>query len=152
MRFEGACLCGKVKFSLGREPLIVHACHCTQCQRIAGSAFVMNALIEKSEVTLDAGELAEKKFDGTGHTVFFCQACSSSLWSQYGDASSPFWYVRVGTLKERNQFPPDVHIFTSTKQPWVRIPEGVPVFQDFYDRSEVWSEASLERLKAVTSG
>jgi hypothetical protein len=54
--------------------------------------------------------------------------------------------VRVGTLDDPARLPPDIHIFTSTKQPWVVIPEGASAVAEFYDRKAYWPSESLERL------
>ena len=61
-RLEGGCACGAVRYALTAEPLIVHACHCTDCQRLTGGPFVINAWIEKTEVGLLSGSLAWFKF------------------------------------------------------------------------------------------
>jgi hypothetical protein len=58
-------------------------------------------------------------------------------------------FVRVGTLDRPERLAPDVHIFTRSKAPWVALPEGVPAFRVYYDRSKLWPQASLERLAAI---
>jgi hypothetical protein len=130
------------------DPLIVHACHCRQCQRVTGSAFVMNALVEKEKVEVLSGETAHCLFPGTSHTAYFCPHCATYVWSQYtgGGWLSPCWFVRVGALDEPDRCPPDVHIFTASKQPWVVLPEGAPAYEEFYSFDDVWPQASLERM------
>ena len=153
MSYEGGCSCRSVRYRMKREPLIVHACHCLDCQRITGSAFVMNALIEKSDLELLSGEPTPfdmKKYTGMEHAAYFCNNCGTYVWSEYSRRSKPLWFVRVGTLDDPNAFPPDVHIFTKRKQPWVQIPEGAPTFDELYDAREgVWSAESLKRLDAL---
>jgi len=58
-------------------------------------------------------------------------------------------FVRVGTLDEPDRFPPDVHIFTESKQPWVVLPPEARSFARFYKSSDVWSAESLERREAL---
>ena len=138
MPIRGGCLCGKARYRMAAEPLIVHACHCTQCQRLTGSAFALNALIERDKVALLSGALTDFRFPGSRHTASFCDACGGYLWSEYPSHFEPCRFVRVGTLDEPDRFPPDVHIYTATKQPWVILPDGVPVFEEFYDQAQVW--------------
>ena len=58
-------------------------------------------------------------------------------------------FIRVGSLDESELMPPDVHIFTTTKLPWVTIPEGDKAVDVFYDYNTTWSAESLERRKAM---
>ena len=76
----------------------------------------------------------------------------SPLWSHYAGGGLTFAYVRVGTLDDPDRLPPDIHVFTASKQPWVVIPEGSRAVPEFYRRSEVWSEESLERRRVALEG
>ncbi len=149
MALTGRCACRAITYRLRAKPLIVHACHCRDCQRITGSAFVINLWIERK--FLEAAGPAPQSFtlqggSGRRHDVFFCGACRTYLWSVYGGASDNFVFVRAGTLERPASVTPDVHIFTRSKLPWVVLPEGVPAFRSFYRLEQVWSAASLERL------
>lgn len=148
--YEGGCSCGKLRYRMKGEPLIVHACHCRQCQRITGSAFVMNAVIEKSQVEILTGAASNCHFPGTCQTAYFCPECATYIYSQYpsvGGYLSACWFVRVGTLDNPDKFPADVHIFTSSKQPWMPIPETSPRFDAFYKISDVWQQSSIDRME-----
>jgi len=147
--FEGGCSCSKLRYRMNTSPLIVHACHCRQCQRITGSAFVMNALVEKIQVEILTGTISEILFPNTFHTAYFCPECATYVWSQYQTRGifDDCWFIRVGTLDEPDRLPPDVHIFTESKQPWVKIPEGIPHFDEFYPFGEVWQESSMARME-----
>jgi hypothetical protein len=151
-RLQGRCSCGAVRYRLGASPLVVHACHCRDCQRLTGSAFVINLWIERKYVEITRGEPASVRLKGgsTGkpHDVFFCAACATQLWSRYqvvGDAL----FVRGGTLDDPRAVAPDVHIFTRTKLPWLELPADVPAFKTYYKRNQVWSAESKRRLKAA---
>lgn len=145
--YEGGCSCRKLRYKMQGDPLIVHACHCRQCQRVTGSAFVMNALIEKTKVERLCGDIESIHFEGTRHTAFFCPECATYVWSQYKSGRfDDCWFVRVGTLDEPDLAPPDVHIFIESKQPWVLIPDEAPKFQRFYKIDEVWKKASIDRM------
>lgn len=148
---EGRCACGVVRFRLETAPMFVHCCHCLDCQRQTGSAFVLNALIEADRIKLLAGEphpVQVPTDSGRPHRIFRCSACQTAVWSEYGGRNE-IRFVRVGTLEKPSSMAPDVHIYTRSKQPWVSLPPGVPAFEAYYDSTELWPAASLERRKAL---
>jgi len=149
---EGGCACGAVRYRMAGPPLVVHCCHCTWCQRETGSAFALNAFIEAARVTVLRGapELAmTPSASGKGQKIARCRECRVALWSHYAGAGDTVCFVRVGTLDEAGRVSPDIHIYTSTKLPWVAIPEGARSVPDYYRRSEVWPEESLARWRAL---
>jgi hypothetical protein len=145
---EGGCSCGAVRYRLTSEPLVVHCCHCLNCQRQTGSAFVINLLIERDRVEL-LGEEPETvdvpRDDGSMQRVYRCPSCRVAVWSEY---TYPWiWFVRGGTLDEPRSIVPDVHIFTRSRVDWVTLPAGAPAFDVFYDIQELWRPESLERAR-----
>ena len=145
---RGRCTCGLCRYRLTQTPLFVHACHCTWCQRESGSAFALNALIETASVELLAGEpelVATPSASGKGQDIARCPRCQVALWSHYAGAGRALAFVRVGTLEHPERCPPDIHIYTSTRLPWVMLDGRVPVVPGYYDRKQHWPEASLER-------
>ena len=149
---EGGCDCAQIRYRLETRPLIVHCCHCRWCQRETGAAFALNALIETDRVTLLAGEvdLVEMPSEsGLGQSAARCPGCRLALWSYYGGAGSLVSFVKVGTLDEPDRLPPDVHIFTESRQPWLPLPEGMPAVPAYYRREDVWPAASLARYDAL---
>jgi hypothetical protein len=150
--FEGGCACGGVRYRLASDPLFVHCCHCLNCQRQTGSAFVINMLIEADRVELVRGEPREMSVPrdgGTTQEIWRCPACGVALFSEYGRRDVRF--VRAGTLDDPAAVDPDVHIYTRSKVPWVTLPDSVPAFDVYYDIRELWPAASLERLEALTA-
>jgi hypothetical protein len=146
--FEGGCSCSKLRYRMNIDPLIVHACHCRQCQRVTGSAFVLNAIIEKDQVDVLSGNIGQYHFPGTFHTAFFCPECVTYVWSQYnGGSLGSCWFVRVGSLDEPDRLPPDVHIFTSSKQPWILIPKDAPRFEEYFNIRDIWRDSSIARME-----
>jgi hypothetical protein len=148
---EGGCSCGAVRYRLASRPMFTHCCHCLDCQRQTGSAFVLNALIEtdRIEVLSGAPEPVSMPTDsGRPHDIYRCPICRIAVWSDYGRRPA-LRFVRVGTLDDPTALPPDVHIFTRSKQPWVGLPEGVPAVEVFYDLQALWSAESLARRKAA---
>jgi hypothetical protein len=150
--FEGGCTCRQVRYRMTGRPLFVHCCHCRWCQRETGSAFVINAMIEADRVELLAGRpepVVTPSESGKGQKIWRCPACRVALWSNYAGAGDAVDFVRVGTLDDLDRLPPDIHIFTASKQPWVILPPGVPAVEEYYDRREHWPRESLERREAL---
>jgi hypothetical protein len=146
--FEGGCTCRKVRYRMTSRPLFVHCCHCTWCQRESGASFALNAMIEADRVELLAGApeaVMTPSNSGKGQKFWRCPSCRIALWSNYAGAGDLVSFVRVGTLDEAGKLPPDIHIFTSTKQPWVVLPPGTPAVSEYYDRKQYWPAESLER-------
>jgi len=149
-RLEGSCSCGAVRYRLASEPLFTHCCHCLNCQRQTGSAFVINLLIEADRVELLAGEpkvVDVPRDDGSAQRVHRCPACEVALYSEYGRPEILF--VRAGTLADPSLVRPDVHIYTRSKLPWITLPEEAPAFETYYDSKQLWPAESLERLGAA---
>ncbi len=151
-RFEGGCACRALRYRLLSAPLIVHACHCTECRRLTGAAFAVNALIETRRLETLSGEPRPVPVTGTSgkpQAIFRCPDCATALWSHYPGAGTALAFVRVGTLDEPARLPPDIHIFTSTRLPWLALPEGARAVPEYYPARDVWPEESLERREAA---
>ena len=151
--FEGGCTCRAVRYRMTSAPIIVHGCHCTWCQRETGSAFAVNAVIEADRVVV-TGEfelVMTPSASGEGQRIARCPTCKVALWSHYPNAGDAIRFVRVGTLDEPGRFPPDIHIFTSTRQQWFELPAAKPAFAEFYNPKEQWPAGSLLRWKAAKS-
>ncbi len=149
---EGGCTCKTVRYRLESEPLFVHCCHCRWCQRETGSAFVLNAMIEADRVSLLQGRVETvmtPSNSGKGQKIARCPECHVALWSNYPGAGDAIRFVRVGTLDNPDLLPPDIHIFTDSKQSWVELPSGIPAVPEYYDLKAHWPKASIERLRAL---
>jgi len=152
MSFEGGCDCRQVRYRLTDRPMFVNCCHCRWCQRETGASFALNAVIEASRVELLAGApvvIDTPSESGKGQRISRCPTCQLALWSNYGGAGDLIRFIRVGTLDDPDLFPPNAHIFTSSKQPWVVFPPGARVFPEYYRTAEVWSAESLARRAAA---
>ena len=148
---EGGCACGRMRYRLASKPMFVHCCHCRDCQRQTGSAFVINALIETDRVEKLSGEtegVPVPTDSGRPHVIHRCPACKVAVWSHYGGGPT-LSFIRVGTLDEPAALPPDVHIYTRSKLPWVALPPGVPAFAAYYNSKALWPAESLARRKAL---
>ena len=150
-QLDGGCDCRTVRYRMTSKPLFVHCCHCRWCQRETGTAFALNAMIESDRVGSLAGapELINTPSNsGKGQVIARCPSCKLAVWSNYGGRGDVIRFVRVGTLDNPDAMPPDIHIFTMHKQPWVILPPGTPACHEYYDRKTYWPKESLSRFDA----
>lgn len=149
---EGGCDCKAVRYRMETAPLIVHCCHCRWCQRESGASFALNAMIEADRIA-EQGHAPEMVHtpsqSGRGQLVARCPKCKVAVWSNYPDAGPLVKFVRVGTLDYPDLLPPDIHIFTASKQPWVVLPDGTPAVPEYYEIEQYWSAESLARRQAL---
>jgi len=153
--FEGGCSCRRLRYRMIGSPMFVHCCHCRWCQRETGSAFALNAMIESDRVVLLAGEpeiVDTPSNSGKGQRIARCPRCKVAVWSNYGGAGGAVRFVRVGSLDDPDRFAPDIHIFTSSKQPWVVLSPDIPAVPEYYRAREYWSEESMARMQAARGG
>jgi len=151
---EGGCACGAVRYRMASKPLFVHCCHCSWCQRETGSAFVLNAIIEADRVDHLEGDpeaVMTPSASGKGQKIMRCPECRVAVWSHYSGIGNKVSFIRVGTLDEPGLVPPDIHIFTSTKLPWVELSHSIPAVKEYYNRKDHWPAESIARLK-LTKG
>jgi len=151
---EGGCTCRAVRYRMTGKPMFVHCCHCRWCQRETGTAFALNAMIEADRVELLSGApevVNTPSNSGKGQKIARCPTCKIALWSHYAGAGDKISFVRVGTLDRPDRLPPDIHIFTASKQPWVVLPPDTPAVPEYYDRKKYWPAESLERRRKVTA-
>jgi hypothetical protein len=149
---EGGCTCREVRYRMTTPPLFVHCCHCRWCQRESGASFALNAMIEADRVLLLKGEVDvvdTPSNSGKGQKISRCPRCRIAVWSNYAGAGDSVHFVRVGTLDQPDRLPPDIHIFTASKQPWVVLPPGTPAVPEYYDREAYWPRESLERRSVL---
>ena len=105
---RGRCARGAVRYALRSRPMFVHCCHCRDCQRQTGSAFVLNALIETDRTVQEGGAIdpvAVPTDSSEPHRIFRCEQCQTALWSEYGGVAT-LRFVRVGTLDAPAALPP----------------------------------------------
>ena len=156
MSLEGGCACGEIRYTLTNAPMIVHACHCRDCQKLTGAAFALNLWIERKFV--EARGIEPVAFSvppgstGKPHDVYACPRCSTHLWSKYHAAPGDTLLIRAGTLDDPSAIAPDVHIFTRSKAPWLELPKGARIYEAFYKFGDVWPPASLARWSDVVAG
>jgi hypothetical protein len=151
---DGGCTCGAMRYRMTSKPMFVHCCHCRWCQRETGASFALNALIEADRVSVLKGEVEvvdTPSNSGKGQRIARCPMCHIALWSNYAGAGDAMRFVRVGTLDEPDRLPPDIHIFTASKQPWVVLSSDTPAVEEYYERTAYWPKESIERRSALLS-
>jgi hypothetical protein len=149
---EGGCDCRLIRYRIESKPLVVHCCHCRWCQRETGASYALNAMMESDRVANlgAAPEMVDTPSDsGQGQKIARCPKCRIAVWSHYAGSGPVTKFVRVGTLDNPDLLPPDVHIFTASKQPWVTLAESTPAFAAYYECEKVWPSQSLARRQAL---
>src|SRR5262249_22203184 len=143
--------CATVRYRLTSPPMFVHCCHCLDCQRQTGSAFVLNALIEADRVILLSGNpkpVAVPTDSGRPHEIHRCPSCKVAVWSVYGGLAKSR-SVRAATLDDPAALPRDVNIFVPSKLPWFIFPKGAPSSAAYSPPRTFCPPASLERRRVL---
>jgi hypothetical protein len=112
----------------------------------------LNALYEADRVVHTANEpeiVVTPSASGKGQKIARCPTCWVAVWSNYPQAGPAIRFVRVGTMDNPDLCPPDIHIFMSSKQPWVTLPANAKAVPEFYDLNAVWPAESLERRRLM---
>lgn len=151
MTLSGRCACGREHYKINEEPLFTHACHCTDCQRTTGSAFVVHLVVAEVDFEIE-GETRMSTIatgSGAGCDLHFCTQCGTYIWCRYRYHQVPVIAVRGGTLDDTSAVSPQVHIFTRSKQPWVRLPDDVPAYEEACGREGVWPETSVSKYNLL---
>ncbi|MFT4581434.1 MAG: hypothetical protein ACI915_000166 [Gammaproteobacteria bacterium] len=151
MNLSGGCICGKVRYEIKDGPLFVHACHCSDCQRFSGSAFVVLLGVAKADIDVlgDTSSVTNPTPSRSGYDAHYCASCATVIWSKYHFVDLPLIAVRGGTLDDPKLAPPAYHIFVKSKQPWVVLPSGTPVFEGWLESEEVWSKTTLKKMEEM---
>ena len=151
MGLSGRCSCGEVRYAVRGEPLATQACHCVDCQRTTGSAFVIHTIVIETDFEI-SGTTAMgigPTGSGAGCELHRCVACGVIVWVRYRILPVGVIAIRAGTLDDPNAVRPLAHIFTSQRPSWVVLPDDVPVFDEGTDRRLIWPRTSIERYDAL---
>ncbi|MDP6708333.1 MAG: GFA family protein [Alphaproteobacteria bacterium] len=146
---EGGCACGAVRFRLHGEPIFIHACHCTDCQRLSASAFGISMIVEADRIETVAGTMTTVEMvadSGRTKSIYFCPACGSQLWNKVPHRPG-LLTLKAGSLDAVDWFRPQAHIWTRSKQAWLQLADAAPHFETMYEAAELWPAESLERAR-----
>ena len=129
---EGGCVCGAVRYRLLEDPFELHICHCTRCQTVSGSAFVMCMPIHIRSLEMLKGDPEVISFespeDGLAKRHRRCADCGTCLLGEIGSMPEVL-ALQAGTLDDTRWLKPVAHIWTSSAQPWVEIPTDVLLYE-----------------------
>lgn len=147
---HGGCECGRVRYRLLTAPIFVNCCHCRQCQKLTGSAFALNAMIEADRVELAQGGDGLEAAGGAAR----CRECGSLLWATHDMFGDGILFLRGGTLDEGERLAPGAHFFVRSKHPWVTIPAGVPAFATLPSENDppLFDDVMTSRVEAARGG
>jgi hypothetical protein len=143
---SGGCPCEAVRFEVSAMPLLVYACHCTECQRWSGSAFSLNMPVKRNSFALTRGEPKFWRHVGTRgfeSSYWFCGDCGGRIYGQRGDWPDMI-AVRAGTLDVTSWVRPVAHLFLRSAQAWERVPNNAECFEvmpnDFGSLVRQWQQ------------
>ncbi|KAF2261443.1 hypothetical protein CC78DRAFT_432308, partial [Lojkania enalia] len=142
----GGCRCGGVRYRMETAPLYCYACHCLDCQKSTGSAFLVAATIEEEYITL-IGKIVPQIVPIYTNSTAVCPVCKAAVWTLESRLPG-ILNIRVGTLDLPGLMVPDIHVFVDSKVAWVTLPKGAKICRGYLDRSKVWPRSSLARLDA----
>lgn len=145
---QGRCLCGEISYQIIDKPLFTHACHCTDCQKVTGSAFGLSMFILRQDFQMLSGTptVAHPPQQYGVAAIYACGDCGCAIYRTHSYLDK-FVFPFPGTFDDTTWVKPQAHIYTRSKQPWVQLADDEPAFEKQYKRDDVWPEASLKRLK-----
>ena len=145
-KLKGECICGQVKYYLNEKPLFTQACHCKDCKVLTGSSYVVNSSVLENTLIVEGEVSSTERKAGSGASckTYFCIKCGTYIYADY-DSAVRRLTVRTKTLDNPEKFPPQAHIFTKNKDPWLNLSDDVICFKEMYDPKKIWPEESLNR-------
>ena len=128
MEIDGQCHCGKVRYTATVDPANASMCHCTDCQRISGSAFRTTIRLPDSDLRMTGETKVYKKVAGSGieRALVFCPNCGTQMLGMPTSNGPKRMSLRLGTSNQRAQLPPQRQIWCSSAMPWVENLAHVP--------------------------
>ncbi len=129
--YTGGCQCGALRYEVTGAARQIVACHCTDCQRQSGSAFGMTMVVAEEDFRITQGEentIAFGTDSGRQKVVWFCPQCGTRIYGR-SEWRPGVIGVKPGTLDDTGALQPQIHLWTSRKQPWITIPEGVEAYE-----------------------
>ena len=136
---SGSCACGEITYKMKRNPFVVQACHCTDCQTTSGSAFTLSMIVNAGDVEVLEGELAVNYLDNNGVEVkrHHCPQCGTALWYS-ADAYPGIYALKPGTFDDTKWFKPIAHLWMRSAQPWVVLDEEAKQYQKQPEMAELF--------------
>ena len=142
---DGGCGCGQVRYTItASEMPVVYACHCTDCQTQSGSAFALQMPVFEGMLSVSGELVSGERTQPSGAigTIFACTKCLVRVYSK-NSTRAGMVTVKAGTLDDSNGVVPKFHLWTSSKQPWVAIPEDTVALQEQPGSTAEWMQLLL---------
>ncbi|WP_414040940.1 GFA family protein [Acidithiobacillus sp. M4-SHS-6] len=118
-KYSGQCLCGEIRYSVEIEPVFTGNCHCKDCQRSSGSAFIPAMIFPEKEVVV-SGEVkyfTSQADSGNMHKRGFCPNCGSQLFAQFSHMPGMLG-IKAGTLNDASNYVPKLDFHVGSAAPW----------------------------------
>ena len=129
MKIDGACHCGYITYEAEADPEKIYICHCTDCQTLSGSAFRTVLPTREGSFRLRSGELkiyVKTAESGTARPQSFCPNCGTPIYSTTVGEDPKVYVLRLGTVRQRDQFKPKLQLWARSAQHWVNEITAVP--------------------------
>jgi hypothetical protein len=127
----GGCLCGGVRYEYDGEIEEISMCHCAQCRKVNGSAFVAVGPVASARFKITAGaELLKEYRTIPVKARVFCSNCGSPIYSVRDDMPE-VKRLRLGTVETPFTCKNAYHIFVDSKASWHEITDGYPQYAKF---------------------
>ena len=130
MKIDGACACGAIKVEAEADPEKTNMCHCTDCQTATGTAFRVSVPVAGTDLKVTgrpATYLKTTADSGNPRLQGFCGTCGTPIYSTSpGEGVQPMYMLRVGILRQRDQFVPRRQIWWRSARNWVTQIASVP--------------------------
>jgi hypothetical protein len=126
----GGCLCGAVRYEVSAEPMLMAKCHCRDCQRITGGAYVPALIFPYPAFRLTAGELQRhvtQSETGGENVRGFCAKCGSRLTGVENPERGIIGVV-AASLDDPSIFQPRFDIYVEDAQAWDIMDPAIPKF------------------------
>ena len=131
-KIVGGCLCGSVRYESEAEAVLTTVCHCRDFQKQTSSAFSVLVVLPKGSLRIEGRALASVETVGedTGLPITrrFCPECGSGIMSEV-TATPDLEWLKAGTLDDPSWLRPQMHMWTSSAQPWVSIDDAIPAYE-----------------------
>ena len=129
----GGCLCGAIRYDMAGEPVFSSQCHCRDCQRASGSAYIATMRVPAAGFRITHGTpkcYVTAADSGSEVIRAFCGNCGSPIYSQVS-ARPDLVGLRVTSLDDPSWFRADAHIFVKSAQPWDQINPAIPKYDTY---------------------
>lgn len=126
-KYSGQCLCGEITYSVGVEPVFMGNCHCKDCQRSSGSAYVPAMIFSDQDISISgtAKYFGSEDDSGNVHSRGFCPNCGSQLFGKFSKMPGMIG-IKAGTLNETSNYVPMLDFYVASASNWDFMNSEIP--------------------------